>query len=202
MVKKERKKEPDTVQENLLEPETNSSINEEPQSTEAQTETDVEFENLIIEIGKLQEELASTQAKANEYLDGWQRSRADFINYKKRIERDQAQSYQTIAGSILKRYLDVLDDLDRALKNRPLDGEGAVWAGGIDLVQRKLITILEGEGVKVMQTQGQVFDPNMHEAISSEDNPEFQSGQIIEVLQNGYVIGDRVLRPALVRVAR
>lgn len=153
-------------------------------------------------VDELERILAECQEKANEYLDGWQRARAEFTNYKRRIEREQAQVYQTAAGSILKRQLEVLDDLDRALANRPEEGDGAGWAEGIELIYRKLFNIIEGEGVKVMDVEGKMFDPNMHEAISSEDHPEFESGQVIEVLQKGYQIGDRVLRPALVRVAR
>ena len=150
----------------------------------------------------LQGELAEARLKANEYLDGWQRSRAEFANFKKRIEREQEQVYQTAAGAIIKRYLGVLDDLERALKNRPQDGEGAAWAEGIELIYRKLLAILESEGVKPMQPEGQMFDPNLHEAILSEDSDHHESGQIIEVLQPGYLLGEKVLRPAMVRVAR
>ncbi len=149
----------------------------------------------------LQKELANSQAKADEYLDGWRRSMAEFSNYKKRIERDQAQVYQNASGSVIKRFLEVLDDLDRALKNRPQEGEGAAWASGIELIYRKLQNILENEGVKPMVV-GEYFDPNLQEAVTSEDNPDFESGQIIEVVQQGYMLGDRVLRPAMVRVAR
>jgi molecular chaperone GrpE len=148
------------------------------------------------------EELAAAQAKATEYLDGWQRAMADFANYKRRIEREQSQIYQTTSGNILKRFLEVADDLERALKNRPTSGEGAAWAGGIELIYRKLLSYIESEGVKVMQAEGQMFDPNLHEAVSQEESPDHESGQIIEVLKNGYMIGDRVLRPASVRVAR
>ncbi|OGO29320.1 MAG: nucleotide exchange factor GrpE [Chloroflexi bacterium RBG_16_52_11] len=150
----------------------------------------------------LKGELEAWQSRANEYLDGWQRSRAEFANYKKRQEREQSLLYQNAAGTIIKRYLEVLDDLDRALKNRPQDGDGAAWAAGIELIYRKLSSILESEGVVVMQAEGQSFDPNLHEAISQEDNHQYESGQIIEVIKQGYLIGDRVLRPALVRIAR
>lgn len=150
----------------------------------------------------LKNELAETQAKANEYLDGWQRARADFSNYKKRVEREQSQIYQNAAGSILKRYLGIVDDLERALKNRPQDGDGAAWADGIELIYRKLLSILESEGIQPMDAEGKAFDPNLHEAIMSEESNEHESGQIIEVLQQGYMLGDKVLRPAMVRVAR
>jgi len=157
------------------------------------------FDDLINE---LQNELQEVRAKADEYLDGWQRSRAEFANYKKRVEREQAQVHQVAAGSIIKRYLEVLDDLERALRNRPQDGEGATWADGVELVYRKLQSILESEGVKPIQAQGQYFDPNFHEAVTSEERDGYESGQIIEVLQQGYLLGERVLRPAVVRVAK
>jgi molecular chaperone GrpE len=154
------------------------------------------------EIKMLQHELAETQAKANEYLDGWQRARAEFANYKKRVERDQAETYQRAAGSIIKRFLDVADDLDRALKNRPEQGEGAVWSNGVELINRKLLSILDNEGVKVMKVEGEPFDPNLHEAISLEPVDGVPSGHVTEVLKQGYLLGDKVLRPALVRVAQ
>ena len=161
-------------------------------------------ETQVEDIGEIEEttlELEQARAKADEYLDGWQRARADFANYKKRIEREQADLYQTISGTIVKQYLDVVDDLDLALKNRPQGGEGAEWANGIELVFRKLQTILENQGITPMKAQGEMFDPTLHEALSSEDNDEFESGAIIEVVKRGYMIGERVLRPALVRVA-
>ena len=157
---------------------------------------------MTLEVEKLQQVLSDCQKKSDEYLDGWQRARAEFANYKKRVDRDQSQVYQTAAGNILKRYLEVLDDLERALKNRPQEGEGAAWSNGIELIYRKLQAILESEGVNTMDARGKAFDPTMHEAISSEESDEHESGQVIEVLQNGYLLGDRVLRPALVRVAR
>jgi len=159
-------------------------------------------EELRTEIEALQAELTGNRAKADEYLDGWQRSRAEFANYKKRIERDQLAVAQNAAGRIIKRYLEILDDLERALKNRPQEGEGAAWANGIELIYRKFKSILESEGITPMEADGQLFDPNLHEAITSEESDEYESGQIIEVLQQGYMLGDRVLRPAMVRVAR
>jgi len=153
-------------------------------------------------VQSLQQDLADAQQKANEYLDGWQRSRAEFANYKKRIERDQSQTQQMAAGSILKRYLPIVDDIERALKNRPKDAEGALWANGIELIYRKMLALLESEGVTQLQAEGQPFDPNLHEAVMMEDTDRYESGQVTEVLQQGYMLGERVLRPAMVRVAR
>ncbi|MCU0484966.1 MAG: nucleotide exchange factor GrpE [Anaerolineales bacterium] len=163
------------------------------------TQTAPEFSK---ELDHLNSELESTRAKMDEYLQGWQRALADFSNYKRRIERDQATANQAAAGNIIKRYLDVVDDLDRALKNRPQDGEGARWADGIELIYRKLLMILDAEGVKLIDAEGKGFDPAMHEAISMESSSEIPSGYIIGVIQQGYTLGDKVLRPARVRVAR
>lgn len=154
------------------------------------------------DVDTLVSELNACQEKADEYLDGWQRSRAEFANYKKRIEREQSQIFQNAAGNIIKRYLDIIDDLERALKNRPEDGDGAVWAEGIELIYRKFHALLESEGVNAMQAEGELFDPNLHEAITQEENEQYESGQIIEVLKQGYMLGERVLRPAQVRIAR
>jgi molecular chaperone GrpE len=156
------------------------------------------------EITELRCELEKAQGRADEYLAGWQRERAEFINYKKRIEREQSQGGQNAIVNAMRRYLDIADDLARALKdsNRPTEGNGAVWAEGIDLIHRKLVAAFEADGVKVMDAKGKFFDPNLHEAISHEDSPEHESGQIIDVVQPGYTLGERVIRPARVRVAR
>jgi len=156
------------------------------------------------EIAQLRSELDQALAKADEYLTGWQRERAEFFNYKKRMEREQAQGGQNAFATAIRRYLDIADDLERALKsvNRPTEGNGAIWTDGIDLIHRKMIAAFEADGVKLIDTDGKFFDPNMHEAISHEDNPDHESGQIIEVVQPGYTLGERVIRPARVRVAR
>jgi molecular chaperone GrpE len=159
-------------------------------------------EELVEGIMALEKELDETRQKSGEYLDGWQRSRAEFANYRKRVERERQQIYQDTAGNIIRRYLEVVDDLERALKNKPDHGDGADWAKGIELIFRKMLALLEAEGVKPMEAQGNEFDPNLHEAVSQEDHPDYESCQIIEVVKTGYLIGDRVLRPAAVRVAR
>ena len=127
-----------------------------------------------------------------------ERERAEFANYKKRKEREYQQLKDNITGNITRKYLEIIDDLERALKNQPQDGEGASWAEGIELVYRKFLTALESEGVTAMQVAGTEFDPNLHEAISQEPSEEYESGQVVEVLRNGYMIGERVLRPASV----
>jgi molecular chaperone GrpE len=156
-------------------------------------------EQLREEIEALQNQLEETQTKAAENLDGWQRSQAEFINYKNRVQRDREADYASMKGEILKKVLPVLDDLERALANRPEDSS---WASGMELIARKFQNILEAEGVKRIEAKGQPFDPNFHEAISSEPNEEVESGHVIDVVQSGYMLGERVIRPAMVRVAQ
>jgi molecular chaperone GrpE len=150
----------------------------------------------------LQAKLELLQNQADEYLDGWQRARAEFANYKKRIERERTGRQIEIKSKILNRYLDILDDLERALNDRPTEDEGHTWATGIELIHNKLSNLLESEGVEPIHAKGETFDPNFHDAISYEEADDFQDGQVIEVVQKGYQMGDRVLRPAKVRVAK
>ncbi len=151
----------------------------------------------------LKAELENTRAQMQEYLDGWQRERAAFANYRRRVEEQQEQARRELVASIARRYLEVLDDLELALKNKPTEGEGAAWAEGIELIYRKMLAVLEAEGVKPMDTHpGDPFDPRFHEAITHEPHDEHESEAIIEVVRRGYMIGDQVLRPALVRVAQ
>lgn len=146
-----------------------------------------------------QRELADAESRAKENLDGWQRAVAEFQNYKKRVERDREVEQFMMKGDLIKKVLPVLDDLERALQNRPADGP---WVDGIELIQRKLQTILEGEGVERMDAEGVFFDPNFHEAISHEVVDGVESGRVVAIVQNGYRLGERVVRPALVRVAK
>lgn len=162
----------------------------------------VEGAGLTEEAGALQEEVSNLQNQCKEFFEGWQRERADFLNYKKRVEREQAQLHEVVVGNTIKKFLAVLDDMDRALRNRPADAEQQEWWSGIELIYRKLQNILEAEGIEPVATQNDDFDPSRHEAISHEDHPQVESGKVIEVLQQGYRIGDRLIRPALVRVAR
>jgi molecular chaperone GrpE len=186
---------------------TNDETNEENGSETASSQDEVEEEAIEMvmlsaeELTELRQQFEDAEKEAAANMDGWQRTQAEFVNYKKRIEREQDKMREDAAMRVIKRYLDVLDDLNRALENKPEDGDGAVWAEGIQLIQRKLMNILESEGVTIMEAEGQEFDPNLHEAIAQEDSPDHESGQIIEVIQHGYMIGERVLRPAVVRVA-
>jgi len=168
------------------------------------TENELTAEELdsVVAPQPIQSDLENIQAQADEYLDGWQRARAEFANYKRRIEREQAEARDRIAGNTLVRFLGVMDDLERALKDRPSDGEAASWSEGIELIYRKLSALVIAEGVEEILAEGTSFDPVLHEALSHEESDDHAEGQVIEVVQRGFRMGDRVLRPALVRVAK
>lgn len=148
------------------------------------------------------EEIDQLKQQSDEFSDGWQRERAEFANFRKRIARDQDQERLNFRIDIIKRYLVVHDDFERALANIPAELKGHPWLEGVQLIYQKLKNLLDGEGIKPIPAEETAFNPEFHEAISHEENPDFESEQIIEVVQQGYTIGDRVIRPALVRVAK
>ena len=147
----------------------------------------------------LKRQLEATEAKLAESVEGWQRSVADFQNYRKRVERDNELMHASMKGDIIKKVLPALDDLERAMQNRPADN---AWANGIELIARKLQNMLTAEGLKRIEAVGMEFNPIFHEAISHEPAEGVASGHVIAIVQNGYMLGERVIRPALVRVAQ
>jgi molecular chaperone GrpE len=155
------------------------------------------------EYDALQNQISTLKNQSEKNKEGWLRERADFTNYKKRLEKDASRTYQNALSSVIKMFLSVMDDLERALRNRPEHKEVNDWAEGIQLIYQKLLKQLKNLGVEQMEDQpGDAFDPNIHEAVTQEDHPDYKDGQIIEVVQPGYRISDRVIRPAMVRVAR
>ncbi len=150
-------------------------------------------------IDALKTQLVEAQAKTQEYLDALQRERADFVNYRRRVEQEKEQMGQWTTGETVKKLLPVLDDLELALTNRPA---GEPWANGVELVYRKFQSILEKEGILRIDAEGKPFDPNLHEAIMQEPSDTHESGAVAAVLRQGYMHGERVLRPALVKVAQ
>ena len=162
-------------------------------------ETSSDVKELSAEVEGLKRKLEEAASKTSEYKDSWLRSQAEFQNFRRRVERDNELTYITLKGDVVKKILPVLDDLERALQNRSAED---AWANGIELVVRKFQNILESEGIKTIEAVGKEFDPKFHEAISHEPADGVQSGHVISVVQNGYMFGERVVRPALVRVAQ
>ncbi len=134
----------------------------------------------------------------DEYLDALQRLKAEFDNYRKRTAREQLELTSRAAQRLVNELLPVLDDLERAL-DAAEEHEEAKLEDGVRLVHRSLVDALQKEGLAEIETDG-AFDPNVHEALLSQPDDEKESGQILDVLQKGYRLGDRVLRPARVIV--
>jgi molecular chaperone GrpE len=169
-------------------------VEEQEQPQEEQKERD--------ELEELKLELEEAQAQAAEYLDGWQRAQAEFSNYKKRQEAERAQMWARATTDVLRKILPVVDDFERALATMPDDLKQLTWGEGVFLIKAKLDAILDSEGVKPIETEGQTFDPVYHEAVTYEEAAGYEEGQIIGEVQRGYILDERVLRPALVRVAK
>jgi molecular chaperone GrpE len=151
--------------------------------------------------GQTDDRLAAALLRAEEAEAGWQRTRADFANYKRRTEVAQAESAGRANDALLLRVVGLVDDFDLAIEHVPEEARNTAWLEGIGAIDRKLRQVLESQGVKPMQAEGQPFDPREHQAISYEDTTEAPDGTVLRELQRGYYIGDRILRPAFVAVA-
>ena len=145
----------------------------------------------------LEQALAEEKKRAEEYLANWQRAQADFINYRRRTEQERQEFNSYANANLLNGILPVLDDLERAIKAIPEEFAREDWVEGVRLVERKFRTILEGQGVKPILALGMAFDPKLHEAIRHEKGKE---GMVIAEYQKGYMLNDKLLRPARVVV--
>lgn len=150
----------------------------------------------------MEQRLAQAREEARQYLDNWRRAAADFANYRRRQDTERAELAQQARAELITRLLPVLDDLQRALDKLPHSLRHLTWVEGILLIERKLRAVLAAEGVQPMEAVGKEFDPHYHEAILYEPSEEAPEGRVIAELQTGYVMDERVLRPALVTVSR
>ena len=153
------------------------------------------------QVPDLQAELEKAQAQAAEYLDGWQRARAEFANYKKRVEAEREELRRAGNETLLLKLLPVVDDFERAFQTLPEETADTPWVNGITMILRKLQVILESEGVVSIEAVGQPFDPQRHEAVIQEETGDHPDGYVMAEVRRGYRLGERVLRPALVKVA-
>jgi len=157
-------------------------------------------EDVVAEdVDSLKQALADEKAKAEEYLANWQRTQADFINFKRRTEQERSETARFANEMLILNLLPVLDDMERALDNVSAKLAGLTWVDGIALIYRKLKAILEGHGLSEIKALGEPFDPNLHEAVLY---GEGEGGKVIEELQKGYKLHDRVIRPTMVKVGK
>lgn len=182
-----------------------SSVNgemEEPAEGQAGERPVEEPEVMELPLETLRRQLGEAQELAESHLDQWRRTAAEFSNYKKRTDRERVEFQKSATAGFIMRLLPTIDDLDRAFENLPADLSDHDWVNGIQMVRQKLNALLDGEGVEAIDCADGSFDPALHEAITYEESDEHDEGEIIDVFQKGYRIGDRVLRPAQVRVAK
>lgn len=148
------------------------------------------------------ERVAQEQARAEDANTRWQRTQADFANYKRRNEQEREQQGRFATLLLVSELLPVLDDLDRALVTMPEAVQGLPWTDGLLLVDRILRGTLEKQGLKPIEAVGAKFDPMLHEAIIHEETPDHADDEVIAELRRGYMLHDKVVRPTLVKVAK
>jgi molecular chaperone GrpE len=141
------------------------------------------------------------QRERDDYKDRWLRKTAEFENYRKRVERERREHADQTVTDLLLELLVIGDDLDRALTVDTGEG-GSAYRRGVELIHGKLQDLLRKQGVRPIEALGADFDPNVHQAVIHESSPDHREGEVIGELRRGYVMGERLLRPAMVKVAK
>lgn len=153
------------------------------------------------QLREVRERLAAAEQEAAENKAGWQRTAADFANFKRRTEQDREATLALANEILLRKLLAVVDDFDRAMASMPRELEHLGWIEGLWAIDRKLRLLLESEGLTPIEAVGRPFDPREHEAVVHEETTSAPDGHVMTELQRGYRIRERVLRPAMVAVA-
>jgi len=165
-------------------------------------EIDISPTKLLADIEQLKAELEAARAKADEYLAGLQRERAEFANYKRRTAEEREAMLGLAGEDLIRKVLALADDFDLAIEARPPTIATDPWVEGVVAIDRKLRALLESEGVRQIDaTPGTPFDPREHEAIANVPDTGRPEGEIVSEIRRGYRLRDRVVRPALVTVA-
>jgi molecular chaperone GrpE len=165
-------------------------------------EIDISPTKLLADIDALKGERDAIQQKADEYLAGLQRERAEFANYRRRTSEEREAMLGLAGEDLIRKVLVLADDFDRAIEAQPAELAGDAWVEGVTAIDRKLRALLESEGVsQIDASPGRPFDPREHEAIASVPGTGRNDGDIVEEIRRGYRLRDRVVRPALVAVA-
>jgi molecular chaperone GrpE len=150
---------------------------------------------------ELEQRLMQAEAQATEYKDQWLRAIADHKNYKRRTDAEREEIKKNANAGLLLKMLQILDDFERAIESVPSDIAESPWVSGIGMIRQKFTTLMESENVTPIEAVGQDFDPNLHHAVAYED-VEGQNEKVVEELQKGYKLHDRIIRPAMVKVGK
>jgi molecular chaperone GrpE len=145
--------------------------------------------------------VAELQRERDDFHDRWLRKSAEFDNYRKRVDRERREQADQATTELLEELLLVVDDFDRALTVDAGDA-GRGYRKGVELIHAKLNDMLRKRGVRPIESLGADFDPNLHQAVIHESSPDHREGEVIGELRRGYLIGDKLLRPAMVKVAK
>ena len=145
--------------------------------------------------------VSDLQRERDDYYDRWMRKTAEFDNYRRRVDRERREQADATVVDLLQELLLVVDDFDLALT---MEGEtrDAAYRKGVELIHAKLHDLLRKQGVRPIDALGADFDPNLHQAVIHEASPDHREGEVIGELRRGYMMGDRLLRPAMVKVAK
>jgi molecular chaperone GrpE len=145
--------------------------------------------------------LSDTERQRDESYNLLLRTRADFDNYRKRVDRERQEWAGAAAADFIRDLLPLVDDLERALATEA-SPEGEPYRRGVELIHRQLVEMLRKRGVRPIEALGADFDPHVHQAVVHEHVPGRRDGEVVEELRRGYMLGDRLLRPAMVKVAK
>lgn len=156
-------------------------------------------EEVLEEINQLEKEIESLEEEKDNYYQQLVRLKADFSNYRKRTKKEKERLDLEARSSLINELLPVIDNFERALKTADAEGE---FKNGIEMIYNQLMEILKQEGLDTIDTVGEPFDHEYHEAIMQVEDTEEDSGIIVEEIQKGYVLNDKVVRPAMVKVAK
>ena len=148
------------------------------------------------------DELGKAVEEREQLRDRLLRTSAEFDNYRKRVDRERREMADRAAESVLLDLLPVVDDLERALAVEAAGGGADVYRRGVELIHKQLTELLARRGVKVLEALGADFDPHMHQAVASEPAEGHRDGEVVAVMRTGYLLNDRLLRPAMVKVAQ
>ncbi len=145
--------------------------------------------------------IAELQRQADDNHSRYLRAQADFDNFRRRTVKEKEELTQYASLKLITQLLPVMDNFERALQNGGESAETESFAKGVDMIYRQLSQVLEAEGLKPMEAVGQPFDPEMHQAIMQVESDEYEEGIVVEAIQTGYWLKDKVIRPAMVKVS-
>lgn len=161
-------------------------------------EEDITEEVMEERLDEIKQQLTAVTEEKDEYLNKLKRLKADFVNYRNRAKREKQQIETKTKMEFINSILPVIDNFERALRSVDEDSE---FLSGVKMIHKQLIDVLKKEGLEFIETEGEEFDPAYHEAVMQVEAEDVESGYIVEEIQRGYMMEDKVVRPAMVKVA-